>query len=367
MKIPYVNLKVEDFDSGSKQWQAVVDVMKSGNFILGDFVKEFEKNLASLHDLPYAVGVGSGLDALFLTLKALNIGSGDEVITVPNSFIATASAIALVGAKPVFVDVDEDQTMSPQKLAEAVSDRTKAIIPVHLNGRPSPMKEIMEIADQYSISVIEDCAQSIGAKLDGMPLGSFGIAGCYSFHPLKNLNACGDGGGIVTSNADLVKRLHLIRNHGLLNRNTCVEWANNSRLDALQAAILNEKLSHLQEIINQRRENADYYFENLKGLPVRLPFERKGEYCVWQAFVIQTENRNELQKFLSEGGVESLIHYPIPIHLQPVARSLGYEKGSFPMCERQAEIILSLPIRQSLERDDLGLISRLLKEFFARQ
>jgi len=344
--------------------EAIAGVLRSGNFILGSAVEEFETRFAALHGLSYAVGVGSGLDALALTLKALGIGAGDEVITVPNSFVATAAAIALVGARPVFVDVDDDQTMDPDKLFAAVTPRTRVIIPVHLNGRPARMKPIMEIADKAGVPVVEDCAQAAGAALEDVPVGTFGIAGCYSFHPLKNLNACGDAGAVVTADIKLADRLRLLRNHGLRDRDTCLEWGYNSRLDTLQAAVLLKKLALLEQRTEQRRQNASFYLENLKELPLRLPNERAGEYCVWQAFVIQTPRRNELRSFLTAHGIEALIHYPVPIHLQAAAEYLNYPRGSFPVCEAQAESILSLPIRQNLSAGEREKVVSVLKEFF---
>jgi dTDP-4-amino-4,6-dideoxygalactose transaminase len=362
--ISYTDLAGEHRESEEPLLEAVAGVLHSGNFILGSAVEEFEAQFAALHGLSDAVGVASGLDALTLTLEALGIGNGDEVITAPNSFIATAAAIALAGARPVFVEVDDDQTMSPEDLLRAVNPRTKAIIPVHLNGRPAPMRPIMEIAGKAGIPVIEDCAQAVGASLDGIPVGTFGAAGCYSFHPLKNLNACGDGGAIVTSDKTLAKRLRLLRNHGLQDRDTCLEWGHNSRLDTIQAAILLEKLKHLNSRTELRRRNASFYLNNLKDLPIRLPNERDGEYCVWQAFVIQSPCRDELRSFLRKKGIEALIHYPVPIHLQPAAKYLNYPPGSFPVCEAQAECILSIPVRQSLGIEEIEMVAAAINEFF---
>lgn len=364
IQIPYTDLAQEHQESEKHILEAVAGVLRSGIFILGSAVEEFEKQFSALHGLSDAVGVGSGLDALVLTLKALGISKGDEVITVPNSFIATAAAIALVGARPVFVDVDDDQTMSPEKLSQSISSRTKAIIPVHLNGRPARMKPIMEIANSAEIPVIEDCAQAVGASLDETPVGTFGIAGCYSFHPLKNLNACGDAGAIVTSDKTLANRLRLLRNHGLRDRDTCLEWGHNSRIDTIQATILLKKLESLSTRTELRRRHALFYLSNLKGLPIRLPNERDGEYCVWQAFVIQSPRRDELKSFLLKKGIEALIHYPTPIHLQPAAKYLNYARGSFPVCEEQAESILSIPVRQNLSAGEIEKIVDAVKEFF---
>lgn len=364
MNIPYVNLGLEHEALKSELIEAVSAVMDSGVFILGGVVEKFETQFAAFHDHRYAIGVNSGLDALVLTLKGLGLGPGDEVITVPNSFIATASAISLVGARPVFVDVDDDQNMDPNKLADAINPRTKAIIPVHLTGRPARIDAICDIAKKAGIPVIEDCAQAVGASLNRKLIGTFGVAGCYSFHPLKNLGACGDAGAVVTSDEALANRLRLLRNHGLKDRNTSMEWAYNSRLDSIQAAMLSVKLLKLNEWTERRREIARRYLEQLSGLPLRLPNERAGEYCVWHAFVVQTQLRNDLQQFLKSRSIEALVHYPIPIHLQPAFESLGYERSSFPKCETQAETILSLPIRYSLRNEEVDLITNSVKEFF---
>ena len=364
MDIPYVKLGPEHQSLEEQLLGPIRDVLGSGSFILGREVERFEARLAGLHELPYAVGVGSGLDALVLTLKALGVGPGDEVITVPNSFIATAAAVALVGAKPVFVDVDDEQTMSPEALAASIGARTKAIIPVHLYGRPARMEALMSHASAAGVPVVEDCAQAVGATLHGRHVGTFGVAGCYSFHPLKNLGACGDAGAVVTGDRALAERLRLLRNHGLRDRDTCVEWGYNSRLDTFQAAILLAKFPGLHDLTEGRRRHASYYLGRLKGLPIRLPRERPGENCVWHAFVIQTPQRDELRAALAHRGIEALVHYPVPIHLQPSAGHLGYGPGSFPACERQARSILSLPIRHSLREEEIERVASAVGEFF---
>lgn len=362
--IPYVDLAVEHQSICERLCDIAHRVISSGRFILGQAVEEFEASLAERHNLPHAVGVASGVDALQLTLEALGVGPGDEVITVPNSFVATAAAIARVGARIIFVDVDAYQTMNPDELGKAISPRTKAIVPVHLTGRPAPMNAILRLAEAAGVVVIEDCAQAIGARLGGRPVGSFGIAGCYSFHPVKNLGACGDAGAVVTADSALAARLRLLRNHGLSDRDTCSIWGHNSRLDAIQASILQVKLAFLDEWIEMRRRNAKRYFDHLFGLDLYLPHERPGEYSVWHSFVIQTPRRNALREFLRDRGIECLIHYPVPIHLQPAASNLGYGPRSFPICEAQAQSILSLPIRHSLSESDIGTIANGIREFF---
>jgi len=340
-------------------------VIDSGEFILGPSVQQFEASVADYHGALCAVGVGSGLDAIALTLRALDIGPGDDVITVPNSFVATAAAIDLVGANIVFVDVDEEMTMNPDLLADTITPRTRAIIPVHLTGRPAPMEAIMYHADRYGAHVIEDCAQAIGAKLNGMPVGRFGIAGCFSLHPLKNLGGCGDGGIVITDDNRLADRLRLLRNHGLRDRNTCLTWGHNSRLDSVQAAILRARFAHLPQWTEQHRRNATFYLSALRDLPLRLPKDRPGEYCVWYAFVVRTSQRDRLQEFLRERGIESLVHYPIPVHLQPAAAKLAYFRGAFPVCEAQADTMLSLPIRHGLTTGEMEYVATAISDFFS--
>lgn len=342
----------------------MIRVLKSGKFVLGQWVEQFENNFAQYHKIGYAVGVGSGTDALIFALKALEIKPGDEVITVPNSFIATAAAITHLDAKVVFVDVNVHQNMDPHFLESAVNEKTRAIIPVHLNGKPAPMNEIMQIANTRDIPVIEDCSQAIGASYRGKPVGTFGVISCFSLHPLKNLGAFGDAGIVITPHKKFADTVKLLRNHGLKDRNTCLRWGYNSRLDALQAAILDVKLKNLDDITEKKRKLAQVYLEELRDVPVRLPVEKEEEKCAWYTFVIQTESRDELQKFLGNNGVEALVHYPEPIHLQPAAKELNYQAGSFPICESQARRILSLPIRADLDKKDIKQISDLIRRFF---
>lgn len=362
--ISAVNLSTSAIDYEDNIIDTIVQVLKSGKFILGQYVEQFENNFARYHRQDYAVGVGSGTDALVFSLKALDIGPGDEVITVPNSFIATVAAIEHVGAKAILVDVNDDQNMDPQCLEKTISKKTRAIIPVHLNGKPAPMDKIMQIANANDIDVIEDCSQAIGASIHGLSVGTFGIMSCYSLHPLKNLGAFGDGGIVITNRKECADKIKLLRNHGLIDRDTCVQWGYNSRLDSLQAAILSIKLEHIDELIHKKRDLAKVYFEELSGLPIRLPIESNDEYCVWYTFVIQTVSREELRDYLKINGVEALVHYPIPIHLQLAAKKLGYSPGSFPVCEAQAGRILSLPIRADLNKDDIRYISKLIRCFF---
>ena len=322
MRIPYINLIDQHAPIRSELLDAIGNVIDSGQFISGEAVNNFEREIAKLCNTNFAVGVASGTDALVLVMIALDIGKGDEVITAPNSFLSSASAIALTGATPVFADVSDDFNIDPQKIEEAITSRTKAIIPVHLTGKPADMSAILNIADKNGLYVIEDAAQAIRAEYDGKRVGSFGIAGCFSFHPLKNLSACGDAGMITTGDDELYKKLLILRNHGLINRDECNTWSYNSRLDALQAAILNVKLDYIEAWENRRREIASFYRNKLKNV-VKTPEDQPYEKAVYHTFIIQTEMRDELKKYLFKNGIDTKIHYPIPIHLQKAAKYLG--------------------------------------------
>ncbi|BAY80197.1 Cys/Met metabolism pyridoxal-phosphate-dependent enzyme (plasmid) [Nostoc linckia NIES-25] len=364
-QIPYINLKSQHAALKSELLAAVGEVLDDGNFILGEQVAEFEHQFAQLCGVRYAIGVNSGTDALIFALKALGIGSGDEVITVPNSFVASASCICVLGAKPVFVDVGDDYNIDVSQIAAAITPKTKAIIPVHLTGRPCDMEPILALAQEKGIAVVEDAAQAVLAEYQGRRVGSFGTVGCFSLHALKNLNACGDGGVLVTDDRDLHDKLKIMRNIGLRTRDDCVLWSHNSRLDTLQAAILLVKLRYLHEWTQQRRQNARYYQTQLADIPqIQIPLEREWEKCVYHTFVIQAEHRDELRQFLSDRGIGTAIHYPVPIHLSTVGKELGYPEGSFPLTEMQARRILSLPIYQGLTTEELHQVCENIKLFY---
>lgn len=363
MRVPYIDLISQHKEIKENILRAIGEEIDSCDFILGKKVEEFEKSIAQYCGTRYAIGVNSGTDALFFALKACDIGPGDEVITAPNSFISTASVIVAVGAKPVFVDVKNDMNINPGLIEKAVSDRTKAIIPVHLTGKPADMDPINEFARGNDISVIEDAAQAIGAEYKNKKVGSIGNIGCFSLHPLKTLNACGDGGVVTTNSEDVCQTIKELRNLGLKNRGKADIWGYNSRLDSLQAAILLVKMKYLDEWIDQRRKNADFYISNLKGI-VNTPIDEKDARSVYHTFVIQAEERDDLQKYLEENGIGSKVHYPIPIHLQKAAQSIGYKKGDFPVCEKQAENILSLPVYQGIRDEDLAYVVENIKGFY---
>jgi dTDP-4-amino-4,6-dideoxygalactose transaminase len=368
MDIPYVNLRAQHAPMKAELLAAIGAVMDQGQFILGEQVTEFERRFAELCGVACAVGVNSGTDALVLALKAIGVGPGDEVITVPNSFVATASVIAMVGARPVFVDVREDYNMDPSLIQRAITPRTRAILPVHLTGRPADMNPILDIARARRLHVIEDCAQAVLAEYKGKRVGSFGTAGCFSLHPLKTLNACGDGGVLTTHDAHLAEQFKIMRNIGLRTRDDSVVWSGNSRLDTLQAAVLLVKLKYLNAWTERRRANARFYQEHLAGLAqVQAPVDKPHERAVYHTFIIQADRRDELKAHLAKLGIGTAIHYPVPIHLQSVARDLGYGPGSFPVAERQAQRILSLPVYPELREAELQHVVAGIRSFYEKR
>ena len=291
--VPLVNLAGQHAAIKHELLAAIAEVLDQGQFILGRQVDEFERRFAELCGVRYALGVNSGTDALILALRALGVGPGDEVITVPNSFVATATSICLVGARPVFVDVREDYNMDPGLLNAAVTSRTKAILPVHLTGRPADMEPIIEVATAHKLHVVEDCAQAVAAEYKGRRVGSFGTIGCFSLHPLKTLNACGDGGVLTTNDGELCEQLKILRNVGLRNRDECVIWSGHSRLDSIQAALLLVKMKYLDGWTERRRANASFYQQALAGVSgLELPFDRPHERAVYHVFVVQADGRD---------------------------------------------------------------------------
>lgn len=363
ISVPYVNLSAQNDSILAELLQAFESVLHRGEFILGDELAAFEAEFADFCGTRHAVGVGNGTDAIMLVLKALGIGPGDEVITVPNSFLASASAISLVGATPVFVDVGDDYNLDANLLEAAISPRTRAILPVHLTGRPANMDSIQFMANRHGLVVVEDAAQAVGACYHGQRVGSFGVAGCFSLHPLKNLNACGDGGVVTTNDEALYRYLLKARNHGLRSRDECEFWSLNSRLDAIQAAILRVKLKHLDAWTEVRRSNAAFYREHLANV-VHTPQDQPHQYAVYHTFIIQAEKRDALQHYLSKRGIETKVHYPISIHLQAAAQYLGYKPGDFPMAEKQARLILSLPVYPELTQEQRAYVVRTIKDFY---
>jgi len=366
IRIPYVNLQKQWIEERDDLLPIIDKVLESAQFVGGDELDKFEENIAKLCGTKYACGLNSGTDALMLALALSGIGKGDEVITPPNSFIASTAAIVHIGATPIFVDVLPDQNIDPSKIEAAITKNTKAIMPVHLTGRMCDMDPIIDIANTYGLKVIEDSAQSIGSKYKGRLSGSIGDVGCFSTHPLKNLNACGDGGFLTTNDEIIYNKSRLYRNHGMANRNIVHHFGSVTRMDNLQASILNYRLDKLETVTHKRRVNAKAYIDGINNRDLFIPEEKNSEYNVYHTFVVQSKYRDELKEYLSKKEIDTAIHYPIPIHLQPAAKELGYKVGDFPVTEKQAKEILTLPVNQYLERIDLERIISVINQFKTR-
>ena len=365
--VPLVDLKTQYATIEAEVRAAMDEVLDSAQFINGPAVADFERRFAASCGAGFAVGVGNGTDALTLALKALGVGPGDEVITTANTFIATAEAVVAVGAAPVFVDVDPAHfNMTPEGLSAAITPRTKAAIPVHLYGQPAPMAEIMSVARQRSIKVIEDAAQAHGAEYNGKRVGSWGDAATFSFYPAKNLGACGDGGAVVTNDEQLAVTVRMLRNHGRTDKYLHEYVGVNSRLDTLQAAILGVKLTRLEEWNRMRRTVAAKYDAALGEFAgLTLPAEMPGGKHVYHLYVIRTDRRDELRQYLSENGIGVGIHYPIPLHLQPALQFLGYGPGRLPRAEQLADSILSIPMYPEMQDAQLVRVVQTLAAFNA--
>ena len=364
MSIPYVNLQAQWVQERQDLLPIIEQVLASGQYIGGSVVETFEQHAAQFCGVKHCVALNSGTDALVCGLAAMGIRPGDEVITPPNSFVASTAAITHLGAKPVFVDVLPDQNIDPTKIVAAITSKTKAIMPVHLTGRMARMDQIKSIADEHNLLIIEDAAQAIGSMYDKIPSGKWGRLGCFSTHPLKNLNACGDGGFLVTDDDVIAQKIRVMRNHGLIDRNTVQRFGYVTRMDAVQAAILTYRLANLNAVTQKRRANAAQYREILKRNGIFIPDDISSEFNTYHTFVIQADNRDGLRQFLMNAGVETSIHYPVPIHLQPAAKHFGYAEGDFPETERQAGRILTLPINQYLSSLEIETVAKLVNYFY---
>jgi len=364
MKISYVNLEKQYHIERKKIIKIVDKVFSSGNYIGGDDVEIFEKKISKFCNTKYSVALNSGTDALTLALHALGVRRGHEVITTPNSFIASTAVIVHLGAIPVFVDVKDDQNMNPDLIEKKITKKTKVIMPVHLTGRMCEMDKIMRIAKKYKLKVVEDAAQSIGSMYLNKKSGSIGDIGCFSAHPLKNLNALGDAGYLTTNSRKVADYIKDLRSHGMTNRNVVKNFGYVSRMDNLQASILNFRLKNLQNIILKRRKNAELYNNYIDSKHVYMPKETNKEFNTYHTFVIQTESRDKLKKYLLSKGIKTAIHYPFPIHLQPCAKKFGYKKGDFKKTESQSNRILTLPINQFLSKKNIIFIAENINNFF---
>jgi len=359
MSVPMVDLKIQYAAIRDEVAGAVHGVIESTHFILGPQGKALEEAIAAYHGVKYAVAVASGTDALHLALRAAGIVSGDEVITTPFTFIATAEAASYIGAVPVFVDIDPITfNIDITKIEAAITKKTKAIIPVHLYGAPVEMDGLMQLAKKHGLKVIEDCAQSFGAEYRGKKTGVFGDIGCFSFFPSKNLGAYGDGGMVVTEDAMLAEHMLSLRNHGSRVRYYHDEIGYNSRLDEIQAAILRIKFKHIDEYNAKRRKNALLYNTLLAGTGIQTPSEQKDTKHVFHQYTIRVKNRDAVKQKLDAGNVtSSMIYYPVPLHLQAAYKNLGMKPGSLPQAEQAAQEVLSLPMYPELTEEQIRLVA----------
>ena len=358
-----VKIPLTDIYVGDGAFEAVSRVLKSGRYILGEETKNFEKEFAQKLGARYAVAVSSGTSALYLSMIACGLGKGDEVIVPSFSFIASASPIVDVGAKPVFCDVDnETLTIDPSDFERRITDRTKAVVPVHLFGHPANMDEICEIADEHSLKIIEDCAQAHGSMIGQKFAGSFGTASCYSFYPSKNMTVYGDGGMVTTNDPTIAEQVRLLRNHGRTEKYLHEKLGFNFRLSEIAAALGRYQLGKLDSFNEARRKAASFYDNELSGY-VTTPVERPDTRHVYHMYVVRTKHRDSLKEFLSVRGIGVGVHYPIPIHLQPVFRTL-LSPQRLPVTERECARVLSLPISPSISEDSLEYVTNQIGDFF---
>jgi len=370
--VPFIDLTRQYKAIEEEILSATKRVFEKGRFILGEEVSTFEEEFARYCGVRYGVGVNSGTDALYLALRAAGIGEGDEVVTVANSFIASALAISFSGAKPIFFDIEpETYNLDPNALEHLLKkqrttgkrQRIKAILPVHLYGHPAQMDTIMEVAHRYHLDVIEDACQAHGAEFKNKKVGSFGAMGCFSFYPTKNLGGSGDGGMVITDDKKLYEKLRLLRCYGEKKKYEHILQGGNSRLDEIQAAILRVKLRYLDKWNDQRRAKALIYKRKVEGSGVICPIEKEGARHVYHLFVIRSKKRNGLQASLKERGIDTLIHYPIPIHLQKAYKDLGYKRGDLPMTEQYSREVLSLPFFPEMTESEIEEVSIKIKTF----
>lgn len=370
MKVPMLDLTEQYENLKSEIIEALDTVMTSSRFILGENVKKLEEDVAKFSNAAYGIGCGNGSDAIHISLQAIGVGPGDEVITTPFTFFATAGSISRTGAKPVFVDIEPDTfNIDADKIEDAITEKTKAILPVHLYGQMADMEKIMEIAKKHNLGVVEDAAQAINAKQNGIKVGEVSSAATYSFFPTKNLGAYGDGGMIVTNDPDVAEKCRIIRVHGSKKKYYHSVLGYNSRLDELQAAILNVKFPHLEDWSEKRREKAAVYSKLLKeklGGEVVIPVEKEGNYHVFHQYTIRVQNRDQLQQFLKEEGIATMIYYPLPLHLQPVFSDLGYKEGDFPNAEKACKEVLSLPMYPELKTEQQEYVVSKIAEFYQK-
>ena len=365
MKIEFIDLKARYKDEKNKLNKIFNKVLESGQLILSDENKNLEKNLSEYLNKKYCITLNSGTDALMLSLWALGIKKGDEVITPAVSFIATAAAIDHLGAKPVFVDVDEDLNIDIEKIEEKINDKTKAIVPVHWTGKMCDMEKIKNIAQKYDLKIVEDAAQAIGSELDNKKPGYYSNIATFSTHPLKILNGIGDGGFLITNDKEAYEKINKYRNHGIVTRDNYEFYGVNSRMDALNAAIVNYRLGGTKSLIEKRKYNIDLYKSNIKTKNFKFIEHKKNEIESYTMLVSIAEDRDGLQKYLSENDVQSLVYYGTPLHLQDASKKHGYKKGDFPKAEYMCDRVLSLPFHQYLKKDEILFVSGLVNKYYS--
>lgn len=357
----------QQFANVNAYFEDLRELVASGEFTLGPYVLAFERKFAEYIGVKHAIGTNTGTDALILALKAVGVEPGDEVITVPNTFVATVGAIVAVGAKPVFVDCDERYQIDVDQIAAAITPRTRAVVPVHWAGAPADIEAVMTIANARGVAVVEDACAAVGARVNEKFVGTYGLANAFSMHPLKQLNVWGDGGVVVTDDDDAAKFLRLYRNHGLVDRDTVQFWGVNNRLQPVQAVVGIRLLDEIEEFVDTRIHNArifDVGLSELEGF-VRTAHRPPGFREVYQLYIARVVRRNELLAYLAGQGVECKVHYPVPLHLQPAAADLGYRRGDFPVCEQQADEILSIPVHQYVTADHVEFIIDSIRAFYA--
>jgi dTDP-4-amino-4,6-dideoxygalactose transaminase len=365
--VPYLDLQAQYRPLRSEVLNALEEICESTSFAQGRATSEFEAKFAAYCGVDHCVSLNSGTSALHLALRCLNIGPGDEVVTVSLTFIATAWAISYVGATPVFVDIDPvRRTLNPDNLEAAITSRTKAIIPVHLYGMPAEMDRIMAIAERHGLPVIEDAAQAHGAKYRGRRVGQFGQIACFSFYPGKNLGAYGEGGALITNDASIAQRARSLRDHAQSEKYLHDEIGYNYRMDSFQGAVLSIKLKHLDEWNTARNDVAQLYTELLKDSSYKLPTHVSDSECVWHCYVIETPERERVRSALHDVGIQSAVHYPVPIHLQKAYAHLGYRTGDLPATEALCEHCLSLPIYPELSREKISRVASVLLDLEKR-
>ena len=360
--VPMVDLRKQFSEIKDEVLEMLTEILESSHYVLGSRVLDFEKKIAEYQGIGCAIGVASGTDALHLSIDAMDIGPGDEVITTPFTFFATAEAILYTGALPVFVDIEPDTlNIDVNEIERHITKKTRAILPVHLFGHPADMDSILKIARKHRLKVIEDCAQSFGAEINGRKTGSIGDAGCFSFYPSKNLGAYGDGGMVTLNNTKVAEIIRQLRNHGSKGSYRHKRVGFNSRLDEMQAGILLVKFRHIDEYNCKRREKAALYTK-LLAETVKCPVEKQGAVHVYHQYTIRSRKRDKIQDRLRAGGISSVVYYPVPLHLQEALKFLGYHKGDFPATEKAAKEVLSLPMYPELEESTIKKIAKIIKE-----